>query len=130
MTQEILFSEKQGFKQWWLWIILAVVNGLFLFGIYKQLIVGETFGDRPMSNTLLVVTEGFILLLTILFISYRLETQIRTDGIYLRFLPFQFSFRHYPWSTLSKAFVRQYSPHRRLWRLGHTARPFWKGQSV
>jgi hypothetical protein len=104
-----LFNEKQKFKQWWLWVILLGVNALLLFGVFKQVIGGQQFGDKPMSNTGLILTAGLILLLTVLFISFRLETQIKKDGIYVKFFPFHLSFRKYIWANVSKAYVRQYN---------------------
>jgi hypothetical protein len=50
MDNDILFAERQKFKQWWLWVILLGVNGLLLFGVFKQVINGQQFGDKPMSN--------------------------------------------------------------------------------
>jgi len=35
MNEESLFTERQRFKQWWLWLILLGTNGLFLFGVFK-----------------------------------------------------------------------------------------------
>ena len=35
MDKEVLFTERQRFKQWWLWLILLGVNGLFLFGVSR-----------------------------------------------------------------------------------------------
>jgi len=63
-----------------------------------------------MSNLGLLLTEALILTLTILFINFRLETQIKKDGIYVRFFPFHFSFKYYCWDKISKSFVRQYNP--------------------
>jgi len=110
MNNEILFNEKQHFRQWWLWLILLGVNGFFLFGIFKQVVGGQPFGDKPMSNTGLLISTALSILLTIMFISFRLETNIRKDGIYVRFFPFQMKFKCYRWNTLTKSFVRQYSP--------------------
>ncbi len=110
MINEILFNERQKFKQWWLWIILLTVNGLFVFGIFKQVISRQQFGDKPISDIGLLLIEGLILLLTILFINFRLDTHIKSDGIYLRFFTFHLSFRHYTWDKISKSFIRQYNP--------------------
>jgi hypothetical protein len=110
MDNKILFTERQKFKQWWLWVILLGVNGLFLFGVVKQVIGGQPFGDHPMSNRGLLLTEGLTLAGTILFTSFRLETQIKKDGIYVRFFPFHLSFRQYTWDNISKSYVRQYNP--------------------
>ena len=109
MDNEILFTEGQKFKQSWLWLILSGINGLFLFGVFKQVIGGHQFGDKPMSNTGLLIATGLTLLLTILFANSRLETIIKKDGIYVRFFPFHIKFKHYTWNSLTKSFVRQYS---------------------
>jgi len=110
MDSEILFSEKQKFSQWWLRLILIAVNGLILFGIFKQVIGGQQFGDKPMSNLGLLLTEALILILTILCINFQLETRITKDGVYVRFFPFHFSFKYYGWNKISKSFTRQYNP--------------------
>ncbi|WP_343626389.1 hypothetical protein [Flavobacterium lindanitolerans] len=110
MDNEILFTERQRFKQWWLWFILLGINGLFLFGVIKQVVGGEPYGDKPMSNTGLIITTALTVFLTFLFVSFRLETIIRKDGIYVRFFPFHLKFRHYAWETLTKSYVRQYAP--------------------
>lgn len=110
MNNEILYTERQKFKQWWLWLILLGVNGLFLFGVFKQVIYGEQFGNKPMSNTGLLIATCVTILLTILFVNFRLDTTIKEDGIYVRFFPFHLKFKHYTWDTLTKSFVREYSP--------------------
>lgn len=109
MDNEVLFSERQKFKQWWLWLILFGINGLFLFGVFKQVIGGQHFGNKPMSNTGLLIATGLTILLTLLFINFHLDTQIKKDGIYVRFFPFHIKFKHYAWDGLTKSYVRQYS---------------------
>ncbi len=110
MDNEILFSERQRFKQWWIWLILLGINGLFLFGLFKQVIGGQQFGDNPMSNTGLLIATGLTIILTILFVNFRLDTTIKKDGIYVCFFPFHLKPKHYTWDSLTKSFVRQYSP--------------------
>ena len=110
MENEILFSERQRFKQWWLWLILLGINGLFLFGVFKQVIGGQQFGDKPMSDAGLLIATGLTIALTILFVNFRLDTTIKKEGIYVRFFPFHLKFKHFSWDTLTKSFVRQYSP--------------------
>ncbi|MDQ1088365.1 hypothetical protein [Siphonobacter sp. SORGH_AS_1065] len=88
MSEDISFTERQRFNQWWLWLILLGINGLFSFGVFKQVIGGHLFGDKPMSNTGLLITMGLIIVLTLLFISFRLDTIIKKDGIHVRFFHF------------------------------------------
>lgn len=110
LNNEILFTESQRFKQWWLLLILLSFNGLFLFGVFKQVIEKQQFGDNPMSNEGLLTATVLTIIITILFVNYRLDTKIKTDGIYVRFFPFHIKFKHYTWDKLTKSFVRQYSP--------------------
>ena len=110
MDKETIFTETQKFSQWWLWLILLGINGLFIFGVLKQVIGGQQFGERPMSDGGLLFAAGVTLLISFLLLSARLDTVVKSDGIYVRFFPFHFKFKHYPWDTLTKSFVRQYSP--------------------
>ena len=109
MESETLFSENQRFSQWWLWLLLIGLTGLILYGIIQQLIFGIPFGTKPASDAGLVLTLVIPVSLLALFIALRLETRITRDGIYVRFLPFQKTFRYHSWANLSKSYVRKYS---------------------
>ena len=110
MDTKILFSETQRFKQWWLWLLLFAINAVMLYGAYVQVIKGQPFGDKPASNTSLLIGCGISLLITILVLNFRLDTQVKNDGIYVRLFPLQLSFRFFPWNNLSECFVREYNP--------------------
>ena len=110
MSNETLFSEKQRFNQWWLWLLLLSINALFLFGVFKQIICKQQFGDHPISDNGLLLVTGFTFVLTILIFSCKLDTTIKSDGIYIRFFPFHLTFKHYSWQSLQKCFVRKYFP--------------------
>jgi hypothetical protein len=110
MSNSILFSETQKFKQWWIWLILIGINGLFIYGVFTQIFGGESFGDNPMSNTGLLITTTLFLVFTLVFFNLRLETKISKDGIYVRFFPFHLKFRYFMWSDLKKTYIREYAP--------------------
>ena len=110
MDNKILFSEIQRFKQWWLWILLIGSDVFSLYGVFVQVVNGQKFGDKPMSNTGLLISAGITLLGTIFFLVTRLDTQIKKDGVYVKFFPLHFRFRYYSWTELSKCYVRKYSP--------------------
>ncbi|NUQ24924.1 MAG: hypothetical protein HUU34_13305 [Saprospiraceae bacterium] len=110
MQNDILFTEKQRFTQWWIWLVLLGIGGLFLYAIYYQVIGGEPFGDKPMSDNGLLLTFGFTLLFILLFVSFRLDTLIKIDGIYVRFFPFQLKYRFYAWDTIAKAYIYHSQP--------------------
>ena len=99
------FTETQRFKHWWIWVLMLGTNCFFLYGIIKQVVFGQQFGNRPLSNTWLFIVFGFTLLLTLL-----IETRINEDGIYVKLFPFQFTHKKYAWTEVSKLYLRQYSP--------------------
>jgi hypothetical protein len=85
---KIDFKEEQKFTQWWLWIILLAIGVFPIFGVYQQLILGEKFGDKPMSDLGLVVFCLVILMIIALFGFIRLKTAIDQDEIRISFFPF------------------------------------------
>jgi hypothetical protein len=109
MKNETLFSERQKFNQWWIWLILLGTNAFFLYGLFKQTVRGDQFGDKPVSDPVLIIVAAIIFLLSLAFMSLRLDTKIKEEGIYVQFFPFHRKVRIYTWDTLSKAYVRQYS---------------------
>ena len=84
----ILFKEEQKFTQWWLWLILIGVVMFPLYGIYKQLILGEQFGDKPMSDVGLIIFLILLLGVLLLFWLMRLKTEINQYEIRMHFFPF------------------------------------------
>ena len=82
---EIKFEENQKFTQWWLWTILIGITLIPIYGFYKQIILGEQFGDKPLSNFELII----FLLLMIVFIGFfwkmELRTNIDNEGIKINF---------------------------------------------
>lgn len=91
MNKEVLFSESQRFKQWWLWGIVIAINALLLYGVYVQIMLGQAFGNNPMTNTQLIIVTLLTIMLAFLFLSFRLDTIIRKDGIYVRFFSFSYT---------------------------------------
>jgi hypothetical protein len=109
MESEVLFSEKQRF-QWWVMVLFIVVNGFILTGIYFKLQNDATIASEVANNSSLIVVACLGIIFTFIFFLFRLDTQIKGDGIYVRFLPLRLKYRHYSWKDLSKIYVREYSP--------------------
>ena len=104
------YTERQKFDQWWVLIPMISMNLLFLTGIVLQLFLKIKFGHKPMSDTALVVFFFLLLSFCFLFLKIQLETRINSDGVYVRFFPFQLAEKFYPWSNIDKAYVRKYKP--------------------
>jgi hypothetical protein len=115
-----IFREEQRFHQPWLWILITISSilliGIFGYGMYKQLLLGEPWGTNPMSNTLLLILGPIYMLLGaalyILFRTTRLVTEVRSDGLYVRFIPFHFSFKRFRFDEIEEYNVMTYRPIR------------------
>lgn len=132
MKEDILFYEKQKFRQWWIWVLIVFLNGLFLIGLYVQIIEGKPFGNNPMSNAGLVITAILTVLFTVLLLNVKLETIVREDGIMIRFFPFHLKFQFYDWNKVAKSYVRQYFPMRDFggWGIKYSLNKNGKAYSV
>jgi len=128
-SSNTLFSESQYFRQVWIWILLIGLNGLVIYGFVSQVLFGYNFGDNPMSNLALLITAIIMLLFTLLFWIIRLDTEIKSDGIYYRLYPFQLSYKQILWHRLKKKFVRQYSPLTEFGSWGFRIGLFGSGQA-
>jgi hypothetical protein len=107
MSSRILFKETQKFRQWWLWLILIFVAADILWVTVHELksSQGDAF-ERMMPLILLLIPISVILFI----LSIKLETEIREDGIYVRFFPIYKQFRFYTWEAIEQAYVRTYKP--------------------
>ncbi|SEO88085.1 hypothetical protein SAMN04487948_106141 [Halogranum amylolyticum] len=91
VSREVSFREVQRFRQPWLWALLAVVA------------VVSVVSGGPVAVVVAVGVGGFVW-------SLRLETEVRDDGLYLRFVLFHRSFRRVPWSEMGSFEAVTYRP--------------------
>ncbi|MEN8168234.1 MAG: DUF6141 family protein [Pseudomonadota bacterium] len=110
------FKEIQRFTQRWLWIMLIlsmlVLVGVFGYGVIQQLVFGNPWGDRPVSDlTLILVSSAVILFgggMIYLFYSLRLITEVRPEGLYVRFYPLRSKI--IPFHRIKSCQARSYKP--------------------
>lgn len=100
------FKEKQKFTQWWLWLILFLVAITPIACIYKQLILGEPFGDSPVSDAGLIAISIAVALPFILFVRMKLITKINRESISVQFNPFVK--KSFKWSDIESWRVLNY----------------------
>jgi hypothetical protein len=115
---KISFMESQRFSQRWLWVILILTMlllvGVFGYGLFQQLVLGEPWGERPLSDVglLLAGTSALIFSsgLSYLFYSLRLITEVRPEGLIIRFYPLRRKF--IPYHQIKTCQARTYKPLR------------------
>lgn len=106
METVILFEEVQGMPgksfQDFFKILSILFSAAFVFNLWK------TRGE--LNNvSLALLTIAAVSALVAIFNNTRLITQIRNDGIYVRFPPLQSSFARYPWHSIEKIFTREFN---------------------
>lgn len=99
MATELHFRETQRFGQPWLWALLAASALLSLVALARG-----TRSRRTVAREL-VTTVGVAFLLR----TARLTTEVRDDGLYLKFEPFHRAFRRVPFDEVADFEVAGYS---------------------
>lgn len=117
---QVLFSEVQRFNQPWVWAIILPVSlgpiALFGYGVVRQILGGMPWGDKPMSDTGLLVAFVLALvfgaLLLLLFFKMRLVVVVRPGVLLLRFVPLHRDFRRIELGDLASYRACTYRPIR------------------
>ena len=129
MSSAVLFRAVQRFRQWWLWLVIALGPLTIWLTTYRRFVLGERTGTRPTPDNLLLVLWVLIGIgLPLLFYSARLVTEVRSDGLYLRFFSFHWSFLRFPVDSIKHSEVRTYSPIKDYggWGIRYT---WWNGKA-
>lgn len=93
--QKIIYREIQKPRQFWLWALVLLIAALAWYGFIQQIIFGIPFGNNPAPDAVLVVywlVFGIVFPLVMLKFL-QLITEVRDDGLYIRFLPFHIRYR-------------------------------------
>lgn len=118
--KKIYFKEEQKFGSLWLYLIMGFIYSTTLVSLFyknlMQFVYHQPFGDKPISDTGLVVTTVLVVLVVVvsayLLFGSRLETEINSEGIFYRFWPYFKKQKHIPRESIKEQFVRKYKPIR------------------
>jgi hypothetical protein len=109
---DIIFHEEQKFARWiYLLVLLMVVFSVIIIIVVH--ITESAKGNPPDKNefiTVFLFGIGVPAAIAVLFTVLKLETQVRIDGLYVRFFPIHISFKRFSPEDLSEAYARQYKP--------------------
>ncbi|MFC1780689.1 hypothetical protein ACFLZ8_00305 [Planctomycetota bacterium] len=85
--------------------------------------------DTPELILAIVAGIGVPIAIAVLFVLLRLETEVRSDGLYVRFSPFHIRFKRFDPEDLSEYYARQYKPVREYGGWGIRCGLFGKGRA-
>ena len=95
--QETIFREIQRFRQPLLWLFIVSLSvslvGVVSHAMLRQLVLGKPLNQHAIPDTVLVFFGTLLILLIlglpVLLALVRLVTEVRLDGLYFGFFPFQ-----------------------------------------
>ena len=106
MDTPVLYEEVRSASNDKLRRFLTATTILFGAATVVNLVI-----QRGVPNTLteyLLAGAGLCLAASVFF-SFRLVTQIRADGIYVRYAPLQPSFARYAWTDVRQVYLRRFN---------------------
>jgi len=115
---DLIFREEQTFSSTLRWLLvvlmaisLAISVIIFVFALMETL----TQPNKPdilVPTLLSIIAIAIPIAATILFFILKLETEVRSDGLYVRFYPFHIRFKKFPGENLAEFYARTYKPIR------------------
>jgi hypothetical protein len=117
-STNLRFVEVQYSRQPWLWavILISVCATVAIFGylVIEQVVFGRPAGSHAMSNPGLLATGLLVVLfdvgLVALFLGANLRTEVRQDGLYIRYRPLHLSFHRLPLEDVVQVQAVTYHP--------------------
>ncbi len=96
------YEERQTFSIPWVKFLLIVPAIVVWYIFIQQILLGKAPGKNPAPNWLVILLTLLLGIgLPLLFARTKLILQVRLDGLYYRFLPFQRRFRRLLWSEIA-----------------------------
>ena len=111
--QQVLFRETQRFVQLWVWVlVVALLIGCWVMGL--MWFVFDRAEDPSLVEDVIVGVSWVLagLGIPLLFLVMRLETEVRPDGLYVRYFPFHLQFKRFAWADIRESGARRYDPLR------------------
>ena len=108
----LIYREEQKFAAWLRWLVYISMGLAVWIGVIA---LKKEFAEQSEPGTLeillaVIVGIGVPIAIAALFVFLKLETEVRSDGIYVRYLPFHIHFKRFAPEDLSEYYARQYKP--------------------
>ena len=110
--EKILFREQQKMSQAWIWAIVILTTGIWLWQFIQQILLRIPFGTNPAPDAVIILTGIIPAGAVFLFFSLKLETVVTRERISYRFLPFQRKPKYIGKEEILHCEVKKYSPIR------------------
>jgi len=109
---ELIYREEQRFGLWLRWLIVASMALAVPFSIFSLTKIPSEQGSPEILPIILLTIAGIFvpIAIAVLFLLLKLETEVRPDGLYIRYFPFHINFKRFTAEDLSEYYARKYKP--------------------
>ncbi|HCO95713.1 MAG TPA: hypothetical protein DIU00_17495 [Phycisphaerales bacterium] len=109
-----IYREEQKFGLWLRWLIYLSMGMAVVISVFALIKETAPEGSQDTWEMVLggIVGIGVPIAIAGLFLFLKLETEVRPDGLYVRYLPFHIHFKRFGPEELSEYYARQYKPVR------------------
>jgi hypothetical protein len=104
----IQFEENQKFREIAFFILVGIIQLLFLWGLTQQVIFHKPWGQIPAPDEILIVLNIVVLAVLLLVNSIHLKTVITEKHILFRMAPFQIKDKIVNWTEIKDVKVIKY----------------------
>lgn len=96
IDKPFLFTENQRFRQNLIWVFVLLPATVSFFTLFYHLVLQKkSFGTSRLSDSAGIIILLLIgILLPILFFFTELRIAVTSDGIFVKFFPFHFNWKH------------------------------------
>lgn len=109
---ELIYTEQQKFSPWLRWLIAASMVLSIPISVFAIIKINAEQNSSALAAIIPLLIAGIFvpLAFALLFGMLKLQTQVRPDGLYIRFFPFHINFKRFTAEDLTDCYARQYKP--------------------
>ncbi len=93
----IYFTETQNIKRFWIRLVLLFESILFSGIIYRQLIMGKSFGAYPVTDNGLIILSLLLIIPVVVLFFIKIKVTVNREEVCYKMIPmglFQYRIAH------------------------------------
>ncbi len=109
---ELIYREEQRFGLWLRWLIALSMALAVPPSIFSLINIPSEQGSPEILPIIILTIAGIFvpIAIAVLLLLLKLETEVRSDGLYICFFPFHINFKRFTAEDLSEYYARKYKP--------------------
>ena len=104
---DLSYSERQRFRQWWLWTLVLIGPAISLGTIFQDIVLSSSFDTNPTNYSFLIILG---VAFPLFMYTTGLDTQVGKLGVFVCFRPFHRKWLVFRFDDIHKAESHIYRP--------------------